>query len=153
MGILRPIWSFEGAPPPFEAIAREMERRIGAPVVLSGHESREERHRRFDPEGRLVDGYPGPSEFATLAAPGVCRAYEFELGRLDRALQIEAGIPPHPYLWLHLEAALRALGGTPKAEAAQPALPGAERLDRPWAKLDAWTRFRLGRLPWFMWSW
>jgi hypothetical protein len=151
MGIVVSAWTFPGPPPSVETVARELERRVGVPVQVSNRETREDRHRRLDPEGRFESALSGPAEFATLRLPAVCRAYELELGLLERAIAVEAGIPPHPYLWVNLDAALRALGGRRQpAPGAHFPPPGSEHLEKAWAELDRWSRFRF-RGPWFLW--
>lgn len=151
MGILVSGWNFDDHPPPsLDQVARELERRIGVHVLISGQETREQRRLRLDPEGRFRSDVDGPVSFGTLRVPAVSASYEFELGRTDRGFQVEAPLSPHLYLWLHLDAAMRALGGRRVVARVSYFPPDNQvQLLRPWHELDWWTRCRF-RGPWFL---
>lgn len=144
MALLQQVWAFDVAPPAFDAIGAEVERRMGAPAVLSERDAAGERRRRRDRAGRIAHSLDAV-DFVTLSAPIVCRCYGFEMTRRGRTIAIEAGTPAHPFLWAHLEGALRALGGRLTGPVTA-ALHGDEALARPWGELDALTRLELGPL-------
>lgn len=62
-------------------------------------------------------------------------------------IQVRSFIPAHPYLWAHLDAAIRQLGGqtSDNTVAWRPTSP-ASSIERPWTELTRRQRFIL-RLP------
>lgn len=146
MALLQQVWAFDAAPPGFDAIATEVERRMGAPAVVSERGTFGGRRPGRDRAGRVAHAVDGAlEELATLSAPGVCRCYGFEMARRGRTIAVEAATPAHPFLWAHLEGAMRALGGRLTGPIAA-VLHGDDALARPWGELDALTRLELGPL-------
>jgi hypothetical protein len=143
MGLLACRWRFDGAPPDLAALCAELERRTGVAA----------RHGR--PELLAAspdDAGEGRREWsaAALELPGVCRGFELFVMRSGDVVEVESGIPAHPYLSLQVDAALQALGGRrPDGARSLWGLAWPAPLSVPWRQLPWALRMRYGRA----WLW